>query len=372
MIGKSIRQINSTRVRGHYKPYRIFIRREADKMQVLYVLVSDERDNYYQQALISITSLRDLMPDIPIVLLVDDKTYNTLEEDRAELKHMCTAIRVVDCNSSMGNKEKSRFLKTSMRNLVDGDFLYVDTDTVFTNKVSFLDLKDIELGAVRDMHGYVEWLFDRRNDRRQFFKQKHFSSWIKPLTRDSFYSDFFLKDKYYNSGVMWVRDTLKTRNFFKRWHENWLYNSNTCGFVFDQPPLAKTNYEFNNFITELDGTWNCQAMTGVNFWHEAKICHFFVDYGTIHKLMNPNTYKGMPSQANKKEYINNIIRNAKKDFDEINMIITKDNLLLHSTATYWLISVLYRKCRYLFNIIERCSCLMFDMRPIFKTIFKKK
>ena len=42
-------------------------------MTYVYVLVSGKNDLYYEQALMSTYSLRNLMPDASVVLLVDNK-----------------------------------------------------------------------------------------------------------------------------------------------------------------------------------------------------------------------------------------------------------------------------------------------------------
>ena len=60
-------------------------------MTYVYVLVSGKNDLYYEQALMSTYSLRNLMPDANIALLVDNKTEDSINSDylkRTEIKNM--------------------------------------------------------------------------------------------------------------------------------------------------------------------------------------------------------------------------------------------------------------------------------------------
>lgn len=60
-------------------------------MTYVYVLVSSRNDLYYEQALMSAFSLRNLMPDANIILLVDSKTedsINSPEQKCGEIKNM--------------------------------------------------------------------------------------------------------------------------------------------------------------------------------------------------------------------------------------------------------------------------------------------
>ena len=49
-------------------------------MKIVYVLVCSEKDFYYEQALVSILSLRHVMPQAYIALLIDDESYDYLQK----------------------------------------------------------------------------------------------------------------------------------------------------------------------------------------------------------------------------------------------------------------------------------------------------
>ena len=104
-------------------------------VKFLYILVSKESDIYYEQTLVSILSLRHYNPDAFVTLLVDDKTDANLMGFRAEIKTLVNEYKVVSFDDKISGLARSRLLKTNMRNLLEGDFLYIDGDTAIADKL---------------------------------------------------------------------------------------------------------------------------------------------------------------------------------------------------------------------------------------------
>ena len=92
-------------------------------LKFLYILTSNEKDIYYEQTLVSVLSLRHYNPQAFITLLVDDKTDKNLVGFRSEIKNLIDEYKVVPFDDRLSNMVRSRFLKTNMRNLIEGDFL---------------------------------------------------------------------------------------------------------------------------------------------------------------------------------------------------------------------------------------------------------
>ena len=42
-------------------------------------------------------------------------------------------------SEEINNRERSRSLKTNLRHIVSGDYLFIDTDTIITGDLSFVD-----------------------------------------------------------------------------------------------------------------------------------------------------------------------------------------------------------------------------------------
>ncbi len=263
------------------------------RTKIVYALISDCSDYYWEQALISVYSLRLYNPDAVVELVVDTLTATTLDGKRAEIKKYVSRIIIVEIPDIYTQIQRSRYLKTNLRKWVEGDFLFLDCDTVICGKLNEIDCFEGELGLVADINGEL------------------------PLT-DAFAIDRChqigfdkIKGKpYYNSGVMYVKDTLATHDFYTKWFENWQHSVG-LGVVFDQPALCQTNIEQQFLIQELPGIWNCQfKYSGMKLISEAKIIHYFsggklvfiqeltyrkiketatIDVVTDHAIRNPRT-----------------------------------------------------------------------------------
>ena len=85
-------------------------------VKFLYILVSNEKDIYYEQTLVSVMSLRHYNPDAFVTLLVDDKTDKTLVGFRAGIKDLVNEYKVIPFDDQIGGLARSRLLKTNMRN----------------------------------------------------------------------------------------------------------------------------------------------------------------------------------------------------------------------------------------------------------------
>lgn len=250
------------------------------KTKIVYVLTSTSNDIYLEQTLLSIHSLKKHNPDAYIVLLLDDGTANGLVGNRSTILNYVSEKIVVDFDASISNMRRSRHLKTSMRSLVEGDFLYIDGDTIINSSLEDIDSCTIELGAVDDAHR----LLDSHYGKEKLLRQ------AKTL---SFSIDG--ESHYFNGGVLYVKDSARTRKFFDMWHNYWK-DSVAHGINQDMPALIRTNIEMNHMIEALDGSWNCQIMYGFNYFTSAKIIHYFasrytsLNGGFIYSFMDPTLF----------------------------------------------------------------------------------
>lgn len=274
----------------------------------LYVLVSKPGDTYYEQTLISAISLRHHMPEANIVLLVDRDTAESLVGNRTEIKKVVSSIKIVDLPESMSNMQRSRWLKTSMPEYVNSDFLYIDSDTIITQPLSEIEINKASLGAVLDKHSLLSNHCNRKMIERNA-KKLGFSAAVD--------------DRHFNGGVMLVRSIDENRIFFKKWHELW-QESVKKGLSIDQASLAQTNYLMNGLICELPGVWNCQVEYGMNFFQDAKILHMFVTGDKYnrrpHMLMDPSFYKDVEQNGITQEILE-LIYNPYSGFSKKTQII---------------------------------------------------
>ena len=227
--------------------------------KLIYVLTCAPEATYIEQALISIYSARYHNPYAYIVLLVDDKTKELLVGKRSEVLEYVTECKVVTAPSEYNVMQVSRWLKTNVRSFIDGDFLFIDCDTIITQSLSEIDDLDCEIGAVLDTHRPMS-RFDP-NQRKLVNAIASKCGW-----------DFSSVENYYSSGVLFVRDTLSTHEFYHQWHDNYNYSS-SCGVNIDQISFERTRQSVS-IVKSIDDTYNTIMFIRPKFIEQAKIIHF--------------------------------------------------------------------------------------------------
>ena len=290
-------------------------------VKYLFVLTSSPKDFYCEQTLVAIASLRVHNPGAFVTVLTDDKTAATLTGNRAVLKEAVDELKVVSIDDKFTPMQRSRYLKTSMRNVVDGDFLFIDSDTAIVGDLSIPEEWRGGIYAVLDFHTNLSKAINRRK--------------VLGNAKNMGFSPI-LNDELFNSGVIFVADTPEMHSFFEKWHELWL----TCvskGFNFDMASFAEADFTFGYIIKKMPGEWNCQLAYGKKYLPQGKILHFFgsriIDTCGrkvpasmdvfLPKILRRNFYtdlKNIPVQVNAdksvhiNEYYDDVIAHAKEAF----------------------------------------------------------
>lgn len=228
------------------------------KTKLLYVIVSNERDIYLEQGYVSMFSAKMQMPECHITILTDVKSSETFKGLRKEETKYADEIIAIDLDPNLPAQKRSRLLKTNARNYVDGDFLFIDCDTIIVKDLSSIDNNGSILSACWDTHSDFA-----HNPYRSYCIQHAKLLGI----------DISNEKVYFNSGVILVKDNEFTRNFYKRWNENYLKGYEK-GVSMDQPALEVTNIEFDYPIQKLDPEWNCELKHGIRYLKDANIVHY--------------------------------------------------------------------------------------------------
>lgn len=230
------------------------------KTKLIYVLTCAPKATYIEQALMAVWSARYHNPDVHIVLLVDDKTDVLLTGKRGTiLNYISEKIVVPFENEQLSPIYRSRWIKTQVRQMVDGDFLFVDCDTICQRPLNDIDNYDCEVGAVWESHlpigEFCASLYKAAKDANEMIGV-----------------DMSKEQYYFSSGVLLVRDTEISHQLFKLWHTYWK-EGNEKGLKIDQPSLAKANREVGHIIKQIPDTYNCILFTRPPFVREAYILH---------------------------------------------------------------------------------------------------
>lgn len=230
-------------------------------MRAIYVLTSDESDFYLEQLALSLYSLKLHNPDLKAEVVMDKGTSLSLDENRRNLLKSADTLTVIDVPEQYDKMHRSRWLKTGLCNLVEGDYLFIDTDTIICGKLAGIELTQGDISAVSDLHVSIKD-HAHRND---ILSRAGKIGWE-------------IDDEnlpYHNSGVVLVRGTDKAKEFYRRWNEEWIISASK-GCASDQPSFCKVNQESGHIITPLDNKWNCQVSeNGIRYLHDAVIIHYF-------------------------------------------------------------------------------------------------
>ena len=121
------------------------------KTQIVYTLISSEKDYFLEELWVSLYSFRQFHPEATVNVLVDEPTRKYMEEF-PKLCDMITNIVVVPVPEKYNAKQRSRVIKTTVRNVIDGAYLFIDTDTVICKPLNDIDHLECDIAAVPDGH----------------------------------------------------------------------------------------------------------------------------------------------------------------------------------------------------------------------------
>lgn len=96
------------------------------KTKIVYVLVSNDTDYYLEQAYVSMFSLKKYNPKAQIYVVADKDTVDGINANsiRQKLSAYVDSFIPINFDKNVGLKERSRFLKTTLRKHIDGDFCF--------------------------------------------------------------------------------------------------------------------------------------------------------------------------------------------------------------------------------------------------------
>ncbi len=227
-------------------------------MNIVYVLISDEADFYYEQFLVSVISAKKRNNDSYVFVVLDSKTKESLVGKRTKAFEYVDRWIVVDIPGNMPKDARSRYIKTSLIKYINTDFLFTDCDTIFCSNLHDIEKQSKPIGAVLD--GHIG--FDRT------FSSAAIQKRLKILD----YKCIKTKN-YYNSGVLLVRNNKDSKRFFDLWHELW-QESYKKGILYDQPSFNEANYLQKGVLYELEGNMNCQIGLCGKYITSAIILHY--------------------------------------------------------------------------------------------------
>lgn len=314
-------------------------------MNIAYILTSTPDDTYYEQTVISVFTLRKVMPEAQVFILLDEKTKATLTGKRTKLDKYNVRYVQVDVPEKFNNRDRSRFIKTSMNKYLPKDFVYIDNDTIITDSLEDLPA-NYDVGMVLNRHMKIS-----ENPSRDFFDNN--------AKAFGWHNGF--DDKHFNGGFMSVHGSEKSDELFSLWHELWNESRQKAkGNVYDQTSLNEANYRMNGIITELPGIWNCQVSRNckcAQFIHDAKILHTFTSPRVYaHDIVKPEILKSALEDEHPE--LDKILANPKAAFHDVYDLNTdSESIKFARTDAYRLLLSSYKGKKIYFrfcNFIAKC------------------
>lgn len=284
--------------------------------QIVYVLISSDKDLYLEEFWASLFSLRIYHPEVTVKVLADKPTATRIDE-RPQLRLMISSVVIVDVPEHYSPKERSRQIKTTVRNVIDGPYLFIDTDTIICKPLNEIDKLTCDIAAVPDGH--------------QPLVDFPFNTSVYGNLRSIWGTDVSDANYWFNSGVMFVADNQRTHEFYRRWNENWTYSCFKKGNSQDQPALLQTDKEYGYFIKEIDGIYNAQVALSLKYFADAAILHWwhmdFIEDQNYSPYFSLAIYRDIKQTGCISPSIADLIRNAKRSFVVNTMPVGIDQML---------------------------------------------
>ncbi|MDD6962865.1 MAG: hypothetical protein PUI64_08235 [Treponema succinifaciens] len=315
-------------------------------MNIAYILSSTPNDTFYEQTVISVMTLRNVMPNANVYILVDEDTKATFTEKRTLLEKYNVNIVTVGVPKEFNNRDRSRFIKTSMNRYLPKDFIYIDIDTIICDSLETIPT-NYDVGMVLNRH-----MKTSESPVKEFFEKN---------AKDLGWHHSF-DDKHFNGGFMSVRGSEKSDALFKLWHELWQESRlKTNGTVFDQTSLNEANYRLNGAITEIDGIWNCQINRNCRcmpYIHDAKVLHLFTNPKMhIHDMAKNEIIKSVLEPEHPE--LDKILANPKAAFHDVYDLNTDFySVEMSKTPAYVFLRGIYENNKKLFNFCNSIAKLL--------------
>lgn len=232
------------------------------QLHVVYCITSSGGDLYEAMTRVSLATLRLTNPGARITIACDEQTHQALQASGSQLFHEADEVRGFPTPDGPPTY-RNRYVKTQLGRLIDGPFLFLDSDTVVRKPLTpLLDLHcDIAAAPNHSADTLAEqiWSEDQANLDTMGWQ---------------------VREPYVNGGVIWYADTPAAQRFAEAWHRNWLANVVRTGRYRDQPALNQAlSAEPEIQLHTLSHCWNAQIGIRSDLAEEALIWHIYSSRG---------------------------------------------------------------------------------------------
>lgn len=224
---------------------------------VVFAITSSGNDFYSAMTRVAVASLRVSNPDLYLMLVCDHESDKAMRlADDPLMGEVDKWLMVETPPGEAGFR--NRYIKTRLRSLLQGPFLFLDSD-IFVR----CDLSDVfEIDC--DIAGACN------HSRRTFDEQV----WAEDRAMLEAMGWKVGKEVYLNGGVLFFNDTIMARCFADEWHQRWLESSDVK-YYRDQPALNSALHEIKPKLTILQNSLNAQLRMSPAVSYNAKVWHYY-------------------------------------------------------------------------------------------------
>lgn len=249
-------------------------------MNVVYVITSAGRDAYTAMTRVSAASLRMANPGVRITVVCDTETDRAIRAANDPLPG--EVDEWVAGESPPGDAAfRNRFLKTSLRERISGEYLFLDSDTIVRDDLTPLFQMGGDLAAAP-------------NHSREDFSAQIWEG-DRAILREMAWT--IGGEFYVNGGVMWVSESEGARRFYRLWHEKWRSSQirlqaqggagagrgspaaksgvDLIGASRDQPALNAALFESGARCVRMACRYNAQIISNPLSVRDAAVWHYY-------------------------------------------------------------------------------------------------
>jgi hypothetical protein len=226
--------------------------------RIVFAITSAGLDLFSAMTRLAIGSLRITNPASHITVVCDEMSDGAMRRAKDPLLKEADEWLVAD--SPVGSAVfRNRFVKTRLRHLVDGPFLFLDSDILVRCDLSELFTIREDVGAARN--------HSRREREGQVGPQDlEVLKALRWRTRD---------DLYVNGGVLFYADSPAAHALAAEWHRLWQISHSQCGEYRDQPALNAALADTRVSLAVLPDRFNAQFWGNPSAAVNACIWHFY-------------------------------------------------------------------------------------------------
>lgn len=292
----------------------------------VYTLVSTIDDIYTEQLYISSLTLKN-RNDMRTVVITDQNTNNSFHGSRLKLLKYIDDLIVVNLDSKLSKKTRSRILKTSAMQYINEDIVLLDTDTMILGSFQPLNSIEAEIAAVSDLNSPT-------------FSQSPCYDKNVIESKNIFNYPIENEDKYYNTGFILAKHTESVNRFFHLWNRAYI-ESESKGLNYDQPAFAYVNYMQNHLVSEIGPEWNCQIDScDYNQFRKANVLHYF-NNNNITYLNNTESFVELKRTGELDNRLENILADPFSMFTQSPIMIKGADIQFAKSNTYKLAKYIY-------------------------------